>query len=363
MPTVVIAIVCITLIVVGGMTMSQGFISSVDSNASIFSQASDRDGEIMRTELSIIGASQPTAGYLEVDLRNSGQVKQASFSSWDVIIHYDDDSDNNYVKWLPYTNGVPGDNEWTVRGIYLDADSSTAEVYEPGILNPGEEMVISTKLGPPQNKWTTKYLAVSTGNGVSVSTCLMYLFAHSETTAVSGTDYFQYKAGITSDGSAITERTYNIPRRMTGRWLLHNQIDTSMMARHIYPLSGVDELLPTTWNVYYHGQAISNWDTDPSISIDVIVRKSDGSIRETIATDVAEAIITSPWDWQTISASYSFPGYSVVNDTDYLEIDYFGISSGEGPNISSANIQLRVDETNLSDTDQTRIENILYKRS
>lgn len=363
METVVIAIVCIALIVVGGMTMSQGFLTSVDAGAVRFSQAAYRDGELMRTQITLLGAGQPAPGYIDMALRNSGGVKQAGFSSWDVIVQYYDDASQYYVKWFPYSSETPGDNEWTVNGIYLDAASATPEVFEPGILNPGEDMVIRTKLAPAYKKWATKSLSVATASGVSASACVSYLFAHSETTTVAGADYYQLKAGITSDGSAITEITNNIARGTTGRWLLHSQSSPSKLGKHIYPLSGIRELLPTTWKVYYRGQATGNWFTAPSLSVDVIVRKSDGSIRQTLAADVAGASLASPYGWQTVPANYSFPGYAVVSDTDYLEIDYYGVSSGSGPSSSNAEIQLRVDDSSLADTNQTRVEGILYQRS
>jgi len=361
METVVIAIVCITLLVVGGMTMSQGFIASMDNGAMRFSEAGDRDGDIMRTGISLLTAGQLPSGDFEITVSNSGQVKQANFINWDVIVQYYDASDNYYVKWLPYTSSTPGNDQWTVDGIYEDADSQTAEVFEPNILNPGEEMVIQVKLDPPQGQWTTKYMTVATANGVPASAYLLYLFSHSEMTTISGTDYFLLKSGTPSDGSAITEKTERIKRGATGRWILYNATDSSQLGKHIYPLTGIGEVLATAWTVYYRGQATGKWNSDPGLSIDVIIRKSDGNIRETIATDVAWALLADPSDWQTISATYSFPGYHVVDDTDYLEIDYYGKSFGSGPQSSDANIQLRVDDSSLADTDQTRVEGIMYR--
>jgi hypothetical protein len=362
METAVIAIVCIALIVVAGMTMSQGFLTSVDAGGVRFSESAYRDGEIMRTELTMLAASQPAAGYLDISLRNSGQVKQAEFDDWDMIVQYDDGS-NNYVKWLPYNNGAPADDQWTIKGIYLNAANATPEVFEPGIFDAGEEMIIRTKLAPAPATWTTKSITVATASGVPVTADLAYLFAHSETTTISGTNYYRFKEGTTSDGSSILETTGDIHRRETGRWLLHNQTSASRLARHIYPLNGIDELLATTWKVYYRGQGVGSWYTAPSLSIDVIIRKSDGTIRQTIATNVAGAVIASPYNWQTLEADYAFPGYDVISDSDYLEIDYYGISSGSGPSSSSAEVQLRVDDSSLADTNQTRVENILYRHN
>ncbi len=167
METAIVSIICIALIVVGGMTMSQGFLSSADSTMVGVEAISGRDGEIMRTELSPLTADVGPAGRtVEVALRNSGQVKLSSFSKWDIIVEYYSLDGTYHTAWLPYAGGTPGDNEWTVEGIYLSAENQTAEVFEPGILSPGEEMVIEARLNPPVKKNTTGDVLVSTPNGV-----------------------------------------------------------------------------------------------------------------------------------------------------------------------------------------------------
>ncbi|MFC1869711.1 hypothetical protein ACFLYE_00395 [Chloroflexota bacterium] len=170
METAIVSIICIALLVVGGMTMSENFLSSVDSSTVGLEQISDRGEEIMRTELATISATMTAADTLEVALRNRGQTKLTSFSKWDVIVQYYDSGGSYYVKWLPYTdNATPGDNEWTKKGIYLDAGSETAEVFEPGILNPGEEIVIRAKLNPAVGVDTTNLVVTSTPNGIPAS--------------------------------------------------------------------------------------------------------------------------------------------------------------------------------------------------
>ena len=51
MATAVVSIICLALIVLGGMTMSQGILTSVDTAALSVEEISVRDGEIMRTEV------------------------------------------------------------------------------------------------------------------------------------------------------------------------------------------------------------------------------------------------------------------------------------------------------------------------
>jgi hypothetical protein len=151
--------------------------------------------------------------------------------------------------------------------------------------------------------------------------------------------------------------TTDIPKGDAGTWLLHNETDDTRLAKHLYSLTGINKIPADTWTVYYRGQTTSEWSGPriPSLSIDIIIRKADGNIRETIASDVAEGILPNEDGWVTVSATYDFPGYTVVNDTDYLEIDYYGKSSGNGPQHDTY-ISLRVDDDTLDKADQTRIE-------
>jgi len=166
METIVVVLVCIALIVFGVMTMAQGFLTSTDSAALSMEDITITKGEIMRTEISLIDARRIGEGLLEVALGNTGQMKLASFGKWDVIIQYYDADHSYYAKWLQYTTETPSDNEWHKTGIYLDAGDNTTEVFELGILNPEEEMIIEAKLNPPPRDGTAVDAIVSTPNGV-----------------------------------------------------------------------------------------------------------------------------------------------------------------------------------------------------
>ncbi len=166
MEIAVVVIVCIALILFGGMAMAQGFLTAADEAALSVEEITVTRGEIMRTGLSLSSARQVGAGTIEVILSNSGQMKLASFSKWDIIVQYYDADHAYYTKWLRYTEGTPSDNEWHKIGIYSDAGDETAEVFEPGILNPEEEMKIEANLDPPPRVGTTVDTIISTPNGV-----------------------------------------------------------------------------------------------------------------------------------------------------------------------------------------------------
>ncbi len=174
METVIVVLVCIALVVFGAMTMSQGFMSSVDSATLSIEDITLTKGEAMRTEISLLSAGRLGSGNIGVTLSNSGQMKLAIFSKWDIIFQYYDDSDTYYIEWLPFTEEILGNNEWQKTGIYLDAGDETPEAFEPGILNPGEEMKIEAKLNPLPQEGTTVDVIISTPNGVNESGSFVY---------------------------------------------------------------------------------------------------------------------------------------------------------------------------------------------
>lgn len=173
METAIVSVICIALIVIGGMTMSQGFLTSVDTTSAALEELGVRDEEIMRTELTPISANTTITGnILYVTLENSGQTKLADFNRWDVIVQYYDGGATYHTKWLPYTDGTPGNNEWTKKGIYLNTENKTEEVpevFEPAILNPGEKIKIEAKLNPSAGEDTANLVVISTPNGIPAS--------------------------------------------------------------------------------------------------------------------------------------------------------------------------------------------------
>ena len=167
METAIVSLICIALVVFGGMTMSQGFLTSVDTTTSGLEEISNRGEDIMRTELSTVNYTMPSASRLYVRLENSGQTKIASFDKWDVIVQYRDSGGSYYVKWLPYTEGTLGDNQWQKSRIYIENEDP--EAFEPDIVNPGETIEIEAKLEPSVGNGYTNLMVISTPNGIPAS--------------------------------------------------------------------------------------------------------------------------------------------------------------------------------------------------
>ncbi len=91
------------------------------------------------------------------------------------------------------------------------------------------------------------------------------------------------------------------------------------------------------------------------VDIDVLIRKSDGAIRAVLATGVANSadLTSTP---ATLSGMYSMAAYSVLDQSDYLEIDYYvDVTSA----MSGVAAYLRICDNSLVAVDQTRMANVM----
>jgi len=149
----------------GGMTMSQGFFTSVDSSTNGLQELGQRDENIMRTNLIPESTNLATPDQLEVSLKNTGQTKLADYSRWDFIVMYYDQASNYHAVWMPYKES-PGNNEWQVKEITLDGGS---EIFEKGVLNPGETITLRANIDPSVGG-NANMVVVSTPGGVTAST-------------------------------------------------------------------------------------------------------------------------------------------------------------------------------------------------
>jgi hypothetical protein len=364
MAVIVVSIICIVMVIVGGMTLSQGILTSADTAAASAHEISLREGEMARTDLEVIRANYLSwADLLRVTVKNSGQTKLYDFDKWDFIIHYTDAGRTAHAEWLPYTGGVLGDNQWQKERIGLNGPT---EFFEPGILNPEEEMVILARVNPLPGSNTTADVTVAALNGACNSVSFpnpgyARLTAQSENITIAGTKYYELVEAAPADGAAMTSRA-EFNRNESGRKILYNINEPARAAKHLYPLVGISEIPAATWTVYYRcltsgGGQFPRKDRDVRFNIDILVRKADGTIDTTIATGAAPAYVAKNDEgvWVTINGDCDFPGYTVADENDYLEIDYYGQTT-LGPDADSGYMQLSIDDSTLSVSDQTRIE-------
>jgi hypothetical protein len=172
------------------------------------------------------------------------------------------------------------------------------------------------------------------------TTSAQTLYTHQETTTIGGTGY--YLLSFSSADAAGT--TLSASAGTTGR---------KLMGKFVHQLTGVSSIPASTWTNYYRAYR-SSFGVAAHGDADILIRMSNGTVRATIATNAANsgAIGTS---WGTVSGTYSWTAYTVVDQTDYLEIDYYieVTTSSFG-----ASVYLRIDDSGLATTSQTRATNI-----
>ncbi len=89
--------------------------------------------------------------------------------------------------------------------------------------------------------------------------------------------------------------------------------------------------------------------------VDIMVRKSDGTIRQTLATNVANSVNLTTTA-QTLSGVYSWSAYTVVEETDFLEIDYYLDITTTKVGVTA---YLRIDDNTLPIGDQTKTTDVM----
>jgi hypothetical protein len=167
------------------------------------------------------------------------------------------------------------------------------------------------------------------------------LSAHQETTTIAGTSYYQMR--LNSADTTGTSRDVLIST--TGR---------KLWGRFVYRLNGTTEVPASTWTIYYRAYRTGPL---PAVhcDIDILIRKADGAIAATIATNVANSpnLGTS---WNTVSATYAWNRYVVADETDFLEVDFYAhVTTSQ----SNRRAYLRIDDSGVATGLQTRIENVM----
>lgn len=307
MSKIITILIFIPLLVLIGMTGSQNFISFFDSSHKSFTDLSNREKQSINTSLLSLSTNLfSDRQTLEVTLRNDGRTTLADFDEWDVIIQYYDTSNNYLVKWLPYVEGAPGDNQWTVKGIYINAENATSEILESGILNTGEEIIIQVKLSPAVHLTANNVAIVSTPSGFTTWNHFKFqgLYLQNSPTPPTGDTNAQTALPLsTTDPTATTLYNYDLDYdAFPGRYIQKGA-------------SGVDEEDLTL----YQNWRINNWLID-NLEFDTLKGKEPGIIR--VSGDVYAIAYQGDGNdgfIKTINISYT----GTITDTviDTLEFD------------------------------------------
>ena len=161
METIFVSIVSVALILISSITMTASSIRSTNKLADSIKQMEAHTLEIRRTDISAVPPGSYTGGAIDITIVNEGQISLSTFSNWDVIVQFQ----NGSVAYLPYSEtNPPGVNQWAVAGIYRSG--GLPEVFDVGILDPGEQMTLSIIVNPELNDDEACRVTVSTHNGI-----------------------------------------------------------------------------------------------------------------------------------------------------------------------------------------------------
>ena len=172
MSSLVIALVSVMVILLAMTGMVTSFTGPQAQIGETVRESSGLYGEISRTELTSLSVSVISAGAtVDWSVGNIGQTQLRVYEDWDLVIVYQDSAGSGLqVNHLDYTTNVsPSAGEWTVTGVYRDAGTLTAEVFNPGIVDPGEEFIIRAQISPVIAASTTNTITLAVENGVTVT--------------------------------------------------------------------------------------------------------------------------------------------------------------------------------------------------
>ncbi len=166
------------------------------------------------------------------------------------------------------------------------------------------------------------------------------LYAHTETITIAGIAYSQLKL----ESSDMPGQTLSADASTLGR---------KLWARDVYSLSGMTSISASTWRIYYRGYKTgSDVQVVVHCDVDILIRQSNGTVRTTIATNAANSPDLARDVWTTVSATYSWNDHAIVEDTDFLEVDFYAhVTAAQ----AGRNAYLRIDDSSLLIGDQTRI--------
>jgi hypothetical protein len=168
MESALVSLFSVALLIITTITM---MITSMQSAANIsdaWQNINTQMEETLQTAIDVNQATPYHGGAIELKVLNIGQKVLTSFDKWDTIVEYADGS-TVYITYKE--SGTLGNNEWTTAGIFM-TNSGLEEIFDPGILNPEEELIILINTYPQISLGETVRVTVSTPGGIT-SQCLV----------------------------------------------------------------------------------------------------------------------------------------------------------------------------------------------
>jgi len=165
-----VAVVTVAVLLAAMSGLVQSSLTPQSAVSDSLKTARERTGEAARTAMTHLDTSvNPAGSDVEVTIENDGETALRGYSMWDLLLAYQGATGHQIQRLTYTTSASPAAGEWTVEGIYKDAGTSTAEVYQPDIVDPGEEFVIKAVLSPVVSSPSDNSLVLAVDNGVALT--------------------------------------------------------------------------------------------------------------------------------------------------------------------------------------------------
>jgi hypothetical protein len=167
MENAIVAIISTVLIILSSVIMTMSTLQATSKLSGSWQAMTAEFDSIRTTSISAEPEGDYYGGPIELDVANNGQSNLCDFSQWDVIAQYEDGT----ATYLTYDSGtLAGNNEWAVQSINIGPGQ--LEIFDPGILNPGEYLRVQINLDPGLAVGYSARITIATPDGVTAQ-CLI----------------------------------------------------------------------------------------------------------------------------------------------------------------------------------------------
>ena len=159
MSNAIVSLILVALMLFAGMTFSKTAINAFDDMTTSWQEAETTRLEAFRSSIEVVEKVVSPEG-VNLYMKNSGQLSIEDYQDWDVIVQYYGDGGVYYIRHLTYTvSGSPADNQWVFNNIYCNEELLIGEVFQPGILDPGEIGLLQLDLAPAAGAGTLGWVS------------------------------------------------------------------------------------------------------------------------------------------------------------------------------------------------------------
>jgi hypothetical protein len=158
------ALIIAAILMLATVFLARSGFLGMDAVGQDLRESENRYADRSRTGLAVTSTSidGPGANVTFV-VRNDGQTPIADFERMDVVLQYFGETGTRFDKWIAYTPGALASDTWTT-GAFTD------DLFEPGILNPGESVEILARVNPVVGAGSTNWAVIGSDRGVTVQT-------------------------------------------------------------------------------------------------------------------------------------------------------------------------------------------------